>query len=131
MQGVAQPGARVLVPVGSKLTTGYIVGLHDKLKEGSSLAESEIKEAEELLDVVPLITPEVLQLTRWVSDYYASPWGEVLKAALPPGISASIEQLLSVTQKGREELASSQSKRAVTNKVRLLRMVAEEGEMTL
>ena len=36
-----------------------------------------MKEAEELLDAEPLLTPEVLEITRWISDYYAAPWGEV------------------------------------------------------
>ncbi|HEY0725686.1 MAG TPA: primosomal protein N', partial [Pyrinomonadaceae bacterium] len=31
--------------------------------------------------------PEILQLARWVADYYACPIGEVIKAALPPGMS--------------------------------------------
>ncbi len=49
------------------------------------MVESEIKDAKQILDSEPLITPEVLQITRWVSDYYAAPWGEVIKAALPLG----------------------------------------------
>ena len=44
MQGVAQPGARVVVPVGRKLTTGYIVGLKDKLGPESDLKAAELKE---------------------------------------------------------------------------------------
>ncbi|MGH9967863.1 MAG: replication restart helicase PriA, partial [Pyrinomonadaceae bacterium] len=42
--------------------------------------------------------------------YYAAPWGEVIKAALPPGISANIKQFLALTSKGRarlEELSDS------------------------
>src|SRR6185369_6126809 len=35
----------------------------------------------------PVCNPEILELARWVSDYYACPLGEVIKAALPPGMS--------------------------------------------
>jgi len=43
----------------------------------------EIKDVQELLDVDPPLAPEVLEITRWVADYYAAPWGEVMRAALP------------------------------------------------
>jgi primosomal protein N' (replication factor Y) len=130
MQKIAQVGARVMVPLGRNLTTGYIVGLRDKLRPGSSLIESEIKEVAEQLDVEPVVTPELLQITRWVSDYYASPWGEVIKAALPPGISASIDQFLSITAAGQTELAKTTAQSS-TIKSRLLRLAADKGELSL
>jgi len=83
----AKPGARILVPFGRKIRTGYIVALHDELPANIKLDESEIKEAERLVDEVPVCTPEILQLAKWVADYYASPLGEVIKATLPPGIN--------------------------------------------
>ena len=79
----AKLGARITVPFGRKLLTGYIVALHDELP--ADLAEVEIKEAESLVDPEPVCTPEILQLARWVAEYYGSPIGEVLKATLPPG----------------------------------------------
>jgi primosomal protein N' (replication factor Y) (superfamily II helicase) len=131
MREAAQLGARVLVPVGRKLTTGYIVGLREKLTEESGLHELEIKDVEELVDSVPLVTPEVLRLTRWVAEYYASPLGEVLRAALPPGISAKIEQFLSLTSKGVEELAKNQATHASTKRLRLLALVSDRAEIGL
>src|SRR2546423_6559650 len=101
----ARVGARVLVPLGRKLITAYVVALHDALDPALALDESEIKEAEELLDAEPLLTPEVLELTRWLADYYAAPWGEALKAALPAGLNAAVEPGLAVTPEGRGELA--------------------------
>jgi primosomal protein N' (replication factor Y) len=83
----AKPGARIMVPFGRKLRTGYIVALHDELPAGIDLEESEIKEVERLVDEVPVCTPEILQLAKWVAEYYASPLGEVVKATLPPGIN--------------------------------------------
>jgi hypothetical protein len=44
--------------------------------------------------------------------------GEVLKAALPAGLNATIEQILTITAEGRDELARLSSKRAVTAKAR-------------
>ena len=44
------------------------------------------KKRERLVDTMPVCTPEILQLARWVADYYACPLGEVIKATLPPGM---------------------------------------------
>ena len=107
LRSIAQPGSRIAVPFGRKLVTGYIVALHAELRSGTSLKEENIKEACEILDLVPLVTAEILELTRWVSEYYLAPWGEVLKAALPPGVSPRVEQLLTITEAGRAELNHS------------------------
>ena len=83
--GQAEVGARLVVPLGRSVVTGYILGLQDE--PAAELAESDIKDAKELLDETPVCGPEILQLARWVADYYACPIGEVIKAALPPGMS--------------------------------------------
>jgi primosomal protein N' (replication factor Y) (superfamily II helicase) len=127
----ARVGARLLVPFGRTLTTAYVVALHDALDPALGLEEGELKEAEELLDAEPLVTPEVLEVTRWISDYYAAPWGEVLKAALPAGLNATVEQVVTITREGRDELARLPSHRAVTAKAQALRLAALEGSTTM
>ena len=124
-------GARLLVPLGRTLLTGYVVALHEELDPELGLDPSEVKEAEELLDAEPLLTPEVLEITRWISDYYAAPWGEVLKAALPAGLNAGVDQVVTITAEGRDELARLPPRRAATAKARLLQMAAEDGSTTL
>jgi primosomal protein N' (replication factor Y) len=81
----AQVGARVVVPLGRNVVTAYIVNILDQLPE--DLAEIDIKDAQTLVDSAPVCSPEILQLARWVADYYACPIGEVIKAALPPGMT--------------------------------------------
>ncbi|HEX8719832.1 MAG TPA: primosomal protein N' [Pyrinomonadaceae bacterium] len=127
----ARVGARLLVPFGRTLATGYVVAIHDALDPALGLDESGIKEAEELLDAEPLITPEVLEITRWISDYYAAPWGEVLKAALPAGLNAGVDQVITVTSEGRDELARLHGHKATTARGLLLRMAAAEGSTTM
>jgi primosomal protein N' (replication factor Y) len=119
-------GARLLVPFGKRQITGYAVALHAKLSEEIEIEETAIKEAAELLDEEPLITEEILKLTQWTADYYASSWGEVLKAALPAGINAASEQIISITAKGRDEIIKTAS--ANTTKTLLLRYLAANGE---
>jgi len=57
-------GQRVLVPLAKRQVLGYIVGL----ARTSTVAD--LKELVELLDETPLLTPALLQLTRWIAEYY-------------------------------------------------------------
>ncbi|HZE63785.1 MAG TPA: primosomal protein N' [Pyrinomonadaceae bacterium] len=130
LQSIAQTGSRIAVPFGRKLVTGYIVALHAELRSGTSLKEENIKEAREILDMVPLVTAEILELTRWVSEYYLAPWGQVLKAALPPGVSPRVEHLLTITEAGRAELNHSAANKE-SIKVRLLEFVNNADTIAL
>jgi primosomal protein N' (replication factor Y) len=131
LQEDARLGSRLLVPFGRKRITGYIVALLNTLDPAADLTDTDIKDAEELLDAEPLLTPEILEITRWVAEYYAAPWGEVLKAALPAGLNATVEQVLTITTEGRDELARLPINRTATAKARALRLVAENEEMPL
>ena len=112
--------------------TAYVVALSPRLREGTSLIESEIKQVERLLDTDPPLTSQVLELTRWVADYYGAPWGEVMRAALPAGINTSVEEIVSITDKGRTELSSIDGDRHKPNvKSRGLHLLAVEGELEL
>ena len=129
MKSVARVGSRVMVQLGTKPTAGYIVDLLANLRPGTgtSLALSEIKEVQELLDVDPPLTVEVLELTRWVADYYVAPWGEVLRAALPAGINATVEQTITITDRGRELLRSGNAA-ALTNAKKLVALQLLDAE---
>src|SRR5258706_4267835 len=81
-------GARMMLPFGRRNLTGYAVGLHTELPPDVEIDESKIRDIIEVTDDEPLITPEILKLTQWTADYYASFWGEMLKAALPAGINS-------------------------------------------
>src|SRR5258708_9765018 len=131
IQHVARVGARVVARLGTKPLTVYIVALLPRLRTGTSLIESEIKEVQELLDIDPPLTAEVLEITRWVADYYVAPWGEVMRAALPGGINATVEQVVSITAKGREALSKSEASSVGTVRTNALRLLAAEGAFEL
>jgi primosomal protein N' (replication factor Y) len=131
MTQLAQPGSRIVVPLGRKLVTGYIVALLENLRAGTSLRESDIKDAKEILDDIPLVTPELLELTRWVAEYYLAPWGEVIKAALPPGISPTIEPFVAITQNGRAGLSRPSLSGLSETKQRLLQLLGKSQELSL
>ena len=123
----AKPGCRALVPFGKQLLTGYIVDLHETAAEAGLDAEAaEIKEVEELFDTDPLVTPELLDLTKWIADYYFAPWGEVIKSCLPAGINAEAETILAMTEAGREALAAGKQ----TIKMQALALIAASETLT-
>jgi primosomal protein N' (replication factor Y) len=130
---IASVGSRIVVPLGKRLVTGYIVGLQTDLDAKRSLSETDIKDARDILDSVPVLTPELLETTRWVSEYYGAPWGETIKAALPPGISPSIEQFVSTTAAGRDTLTSPDSRLSTTEQdiLATLSKVEEANAATL
>jgi primosomal protein N' (replication factor Y) len=97
-----QAGCRVVVPFGKKLLTGFVVAIHESLT--GEIARTDIRDVEELVDEMPIITREILELTRWMSDYYHAPWGECLRTALPSGAAVATEQLLAITEAGRSAL---------------------------
>jgi len=94
-RAVARPGQRVLAPLGRRVVGGYLVGL----RQESPVATP--KDLGEILDAEPLLDSHLLELTRWVSDYYLCPWGDVIRVALPPGIDALTRQVVRLTSAGR------------------------------
>jgi primosomal protein N' (replication factor Y) len=131
IQRAARVGSRVVVQLGTKPVTGYIVGLVPRLRSGTSLIDSEIKDVLELLDIDPPLTPDVLDLTRWVADYYSAPWGEVMRAALPAGINTTVEQTVSITTRGREEIGLREKNSDTKVSTRALSVLSNEGEFEI
>ena len=85
-------GMRVVVPLGkTKTYTGIVAGFHDEpprqlqTKDGKTV---ELKAIADVPDAEPVLLPQQLKLWQWISDYYMSPIGEVMKAALPAGLKA-------------------------------------------
>jgi primosomal protein N' (replication factor Y) len=124
----AHVGARVIVPLGRRLTTGYIVNLLTTLPIQTGLVESEVKDAQQILDSEPLITPKVLQITRWVYDYYAAPWGEVIKAALPLGSAKAKQERVVRLLKLVAELLSDDSSEKITEAQRRVLKALEQHD---
>jgi primosomal protein N' (replication factor Y) (superfamily II helicase) len=98
LQASAVPGRRVLVPFGKKHLTGVIVGLP------ASTNVRGLKPVTDILDTKPTFSPEMLSLTKWIGEYYFTPWGEVLRAATPQGLSQVIKQTVRLITQDIEAL---------------------------
>jgi primosomal protein N' (replication factor Y) len=101
LQGGLQIGHRVLVPFGPRKLTGFVVALSSQAPDG--IVPKPILER---LDEDPLLSAELLELVRFASEYYLAPAGEILKIALPPGITAGSTARWKLTKAGRAALAA-------------------------
>ena len=76
-----QPGTRVLVPFRQQEHIGWVVG------PGSATKIKQIRPVLSILDDSPQMPAELLNLCRWIADYYIAPLGIALRAALPAVLS--------------------------------------------
>ncbi|GAB4373698.1 MAG: primosomal protein N' [Deltaproteobacteria bacterium] len=79
----AKIGVRALVPFGPRRVTGLVTALSD----GSALAGREAKEVLSFLDEEPYIPPKHLAFLLAAARECLAPAGEMLRAALPRGLS--------------------------------------------
>jgi primosomal protein N' (replication factor Y) len=78
-------GSRVEVPLGPKLSTGFVVGLIDE----SPLDSAKVKAIRSVLDEdESALTREIIDLCRWGAEYYIAPLGEMLRVALPANMAS-------------------------------------------
>jgi len=80
LQGRAVVGMRLRVPLGRRSAVGYLL----ELASGEATG---LKDIAELLDEAPLFPPAMVPFFRWAADYYQCPLGEVIRTALPAGLS--------------------------------------------
>ncbi len=123
-----RPGVRVVVPFGRQRLIGILVGIASE----SAVPSLKLKAALEFLDERPVFDPVTFELLRWAADYYHHPIGEVYAAALPVSLrlgapTAESTEHWSLTELGREELASPSSKRAPQQRALLSWLAARAG----
>src|SRR5690606_11411408 len=117
LRDFVEPGQRVRVPFGrgDRSETGYVVAVG--LPEATS---RKLKSIVDVLDREPLVSAKMLELTRWIADYYLCGWGQVLHGVVPAGVrkQSGTRQLTCFrpTEAGRqalEALSLSKKQRAV------------------
>lgn len=72
-------GSRVKVPFGNQQLIGFILSIETQ----TDVPIEKLKPISQVLDNHSLISPHILELCQWLSDYYHHPLGEVLDLAIP------------------------------------------------
>src|SRR4029077_616201 len=96
-------GARVVVPFRNRSMLGVVLG------RGDSSDAAALKDVAEILDAVPALSSRLVELGRWISNYYLSPIGETLRAMLPPSVEVQFGREWQMNGAGRARLQDLRS----------------------
>ena len=92
--GKIKSGCRVIVQFGNKkLYSGLVEVLHSTPSDYENL-----REIVDVIDVYPIINLKQFLLWDWISSYYMCTKGEVMKAALPSGLSLESETQITLNR---------------------------------
>ena len=80
LENKIQLGHRVKIPLGSRETTGYVVGL------SKSSEVKQLKSIKGLVAKEPLVLPSLVQIAQWMAEYYIAPLEIALKTVLPEAV---------------------------------------------
>ena len=83
LAATVEPGRRVRVPLGrgNRERLAYCVSVRH-----GELPQTPLKSVAGVEDERPLLSPRMIELTRWMADRWLARWGEVLEAVLPAGV---------------------------------------------
>jgi primosomal protein N' (replication factor Y) len=112
-------GQAVWVPFGEKRLQGIVLGLSP---------HPEVEETREIIGVIeprPLLSPQQVQLARWISQYYLSPIFDAVALMLPPGFERRSITLISPTP-SEFDISTLNADQKQT-----LVLVREKGELSL
>jgi primosomal protein N' (replication factor Y) len=82
LAATVEPGRRVRVPLGrgNRERLAYCVAVRN-----GELPQVPLKQVAGVEDDAPLLSPRMLELTKWMAERWLARWGEVLEAVLPAG----------------------------------------------
>ena len=119
-----EAGCRVKVPFGGRQVLGCVISLE------TTSPHANLRPLLKLIGGQSLVTPEVLNLARWISNYYCCPLEVALKSVLPEAVRKEKqgwkEQLsvrAHIPQSGMPELTNRQSD--------IWKVISAWGEMPL
>ena len=83
LEGQVAIGQSVIVPFGSQYLHGLVTAVYDRLPLGAPAQG--LKALRSLSTASPdhLLTSSQIDLSRWVADRYAAPWGQCIKLVAP------------------------------------------------
>lgn len=115
-------GSAVKVRVRKKIYDGIIFEIKEKIEK----TDYEIKEIEEISQDYPLLSPHLLKLIEWASQYYHHPIGDVLQTFLPPNPAPLKKEFFRATEEGILFLKSAGSRAKKQNE--LLKKIIDEKD---
>jgi len=86
--GAVEPGQRVQVPFGraNKLQPAFVVEVITDSEEIEKCKRFKLKAVKVILDELPLLDAQLMELAKWISQYYVCPLGQVFSAMVPAAV---------------------------------------------
>ncbi|SIT67623.1 primosomal protein N' [Edaphobacillus lindanitolerans] len=97
METVIERGARVKVPFGNRKVLGFVTGF----KEQSDIPVNKLRPIDELLDLEPVLTGEMLDLADWMKRETLCFEIDALQVMLPSALRAKYEKVIHVLEPDR------------------------------
>ncbi|WP_379133489.1 primosomal protein N' [Paenibacillus sp. sgz500958] len=91
-------GSRVAVPFGHRTVQGFVISL----ESGDVFAATNLKPIQEVLDLIPPLSPELVELADWTSHRYACRKISALQAMLPTALKGKAERYITLGEPERE-----------------------------
>lgn len=95
MRGWLEVGSRVGVPFGPRTLQGFVIGLSGT----SETPAAKLKALQELLDLVPPLSEELVELSEWMSAKYACHRITALQSMLPAALKGKAERYIRVAER--------------------------------
>jgi primosomal protein N' (replication factor Y) len=112
MRASAQVGSLVRVPVGHAMRLGVVGAIGPP----ADFPVDRLKPVAQVVYPFPALTPDLLELARWMAAYYAAPLDSAIEAMIPAavrrGARVKEERLLSVARKMSGEDLAALARRA-------------------
>ncbi|MFH0774963.1 MAG: primosomal protein N' [bacterium] len=110
-------GKRVLILIKQKRSVGWVI------EEVEKPDIAEIKEIITVLDDEPIISPELIDLAKWMAEYYLSGLSEALNLFIPPSLS---QRVITYVEKGNLEITKASPSQKL-----ILELIKEKGRVSL
>lgn len=94
-------GCRVIVPFGKKKLTGFVVDIKEKSQKPG--INSRLRKIIKVVDDEPLINDELLELAKWISEYYLCSQGVALNLILPSTNKIAIKKTETLNRRSPSE----------------------------
>ncbi len=120
-------GCCVLVPLGNRRITGYVLGPAEPPIAGEQAYT--LKAIADVLTREPFFPASLIPFYRWIANYYHHPLGEVIRTALPLAPGARSGRQVMLTGEGQATLTAEWIAAQDGRHGQWLRLLAERGRL--
>ena len=129
-----RPGFRVLIDFNGNEVVGYVLKVEESNKSKEALEEEKgfiINEIKDVIDEMPLLNDELLELVDEIKEYYLSSKISVLQTMLPPSLSPRHSTLKApkIAYNTYLEIDNDSEEGLTHKQIEILRLIRDEGRV--